>query len=93
MFRSDAEKQAWIDANPEAYSEIKGTAKQFTAEEKKAHIQQHPDRIVKTDVKIVSGMKFSGQVGSTEMGEPALKEKAILERLDAKKVKSTIEEK
>ncbi len=88
QFNSDSEKQTWIDNNPEAYAEMNGTAKQISAEEKKALMKEHQATVVKTDVKVAAGMKVAGNVNSVDTNA-ALKDAAARKEIEAKKVKST----
>lgn len=42
-FKSEAEKQAWIDSNPDKYAELNGSTKHFNSiEEKRAWIKANP---------------------------------------------------
>ncbi|MCF8277215.1 MAG: hypothetical protein K9J17_10825 [Flavobacteriales bacterium] len=58
-FDSDAEKQAWINANPEAYAEMNGSVKAVSAEEKQAWIEANPAEY-KANMKVVSSQLTTG---------------------------------
>ncbi len=98
-FKSDTEKQAWIDANPEAYAELNGTVKHVTVEEKNAYMKEHQVTVAKTDIKVSSEMKVAGKVSSVNQGDSALKEAkaakeaAARKETEANKVKSTTQDK